>query len=127
MQQLIGRLTSNAKVSTLKDGREVTNFSIAINDSYKAKGQEIVTKNVTFIDCAYWLSSKIAPLLIKGAIVELNGRIGVRAYKTLSGEAKATITCYVQSIKLHGQGAKNETTPVILKAAKKESTDDLPF
>ena len=31
--ELVGRLTADAKVSTLKDERKVVNFSIAINDS----------------------------------------------------------------------------------------------
>ena len=33
--ELTGRITADAKLSTVKDGRQVVNFTIAINDSYK--------------------------------------------------------------------------------------------
>ncbi|NNV53858.1 single-stranded DNA-binding protein [Limnovirga soli] len=95
MQQLIGRLTQNAKVCELKDGRKVTNFSIALNDSYKQKGSGEVKKIVTYVDCAYWINEKVAAYLIKGSIVEVNGRIGVRAYLNLQNEAKGVLTCLV--------------------------------
>jgi len=35
--EIIGRLTSDAKVNELKDGRKVVNFNIAMNESYKSK------------------------------------------------------------------------------------------
>jgi single-strand DNA-binding protein len=54
MEILIGRLTADAKVATLKDDRQVVNFSIAMNDSYKTKGSETVTQVVTYFNCAYW-------------------------------------------------------------------------
>lgn len=128
MQQLIGRLTTNAKVAHLKDGREVVNFSIAMNDTYKSKGASVPTKLTTYVDCAYWLSAKIAPLLTKGSLIEVYGRIGVRAYTTISGDAKGTLTCHVSTIKMHGQtkaNVENAVSPVL--AEKQEPTDDLPF
>ena len=73
--ELVGRLTGDAKVSTVKDDRKVVNFSIAINDSYKAKGSEKVTKITTFINCSYWRNFGIAEYLTKGALVEVFGRI----------------------------------------------------
>jgi len=35
MQQITGRLTQNAAVSKLSDGREVARFTVALNNSYK--------------------------------------------------------------------------------------------
>ena len=35
--EITARLTADAKVNTLKDERQVVNFTIAINDSYKPK------------------------------------------------------------------------------------------
>lgn len=37
---LIGRLTKDAVVAQLKDERQVVNFTIACNDSYKPKGND---------------------------------------------------------------------------------------
>lgn len=128
MQQLIGRLTTNAKVAQLKDGREVVNFSIAMNDSYKPKGASVPTKLVTYVDCAYWLSPNIASLLTKGSLIEVFGRIGVRAYASASGEVKGTLTCHVSVIKLHGQTKQAEKADVPVTATNAQQVvDDLPF
>jgi single-strand DNA-binding protein len=51
--ELFGRLTANATVNEIKDGRKVINFSIAINDGYKPKGTEVFKKITTFVNCSY--------------------------------------------------------------------------
>jgi single-strand DNA-binding protein len=51
--EIIGRVTADAKVKSLPDEREVVNFSIAIDDSYKPKGAKEVKKVVAFVDCSY--------------------------------------------------------------------------
>lgn len=129
MQQLIGRLTQNAKVSQLKDGRKVTNFSLAINDSYKPKGSSEVKKIVTYFDCAYWLTDKVAPYLVKGSVIEVMGRIGVRAYINLQNEAKGTLTCHVQDIKIHAnaKGGGTTTTTTAPSGLPEEKANNLPF
>ncbi len=117
----------NALVKTTKNERQVTNFSVAINDSYKTKGSDQVTKIVTYVECAYWGSTSLATLLTKGTIVELNGRIGVSAYLNMQGEAKASLRFHVNSIKLHG-GSKAAVKPAPINAAAiTEPQDDLPF
>ena len=35
MNTIVGRITKNAEINTLKNDKKVVNFSIAINDSYK--------------------------------------------------------------------------------------------
>src|SRR4030095_13444005 len=102
--ELVGRLTADAKVSILKGEQKVVNFSIAINDSYKPKGSEMVTKITTFVNCSYWINPTIAEHLTKGALVELSGRIGVNAWTNAEGEARASPTFHVNTIKLHGKG-----------------------
>ena len=60
-----GRLTADASIYRLTDGREVTNFTLAMNDRYTTKAGE--KKEVrTFIKCAYWVSPKIVEYLKKG-------------------------------------------------------------
>ena len=41
--EITARLTGDAIVSTVKNDRQVVNFNVAINDSYKAKGSNEVT------------------------------------------------------------------------------------
>lgn len=130
--EITARLTGNAEVKTLKDDRQVVNFNVAINDSYKPKGSDAVTKPVTYVQCAYWVNSNIAQYLTKGTLVELHGRIGVNAYNNMQGEAKASLTFHVNSIKLHGkpkyESNSTESTPApVAASAAAEPTDDLPF
>src|SRR5689334_19310188 len=97
---IIGRLTKDAVVNTLKDQRKVINFSIAINDTYKPKGGERTTAT-TFCNCAYWVSEKMAEHLKKGTLVEVTGRIFVSPYAAKDGTAKASLNCHVNSLKIH--------------------------
>lgn len=125
--EMTARLTGDAKISTLKNEKQVVNFNVAINDSYKAKGSNEITKTVTYVQCDYWVNPGIAQYLTKGTLVELQGRIGVNAYTGKDGEAKATLTFHVNTIKLHGSSTKNETPIKANELAKAEVGDDLPF
>ncbi|HUZ58723.1 MAG TPA: single-stranded DNA-binding protein [Hanamia sp.] len=125
---MTARLTGDAKISTLKNDRKVVNFSVAINDSYKAKGSNEPTKIVTYVQCNYWVNPGIAQYLTKGTLVELQGRVGVNGYTGKDGEAKATLTFHVNTIKLHGNAGTKDEVPVKENiAAILEPADDLPF
>ena len=129
--EITARLTGDAKVNTLKDERKVVHFNVAINDSYKPKDSNEAKKVTTYVQCSYWINPAIAEYLTKGSLVELYGRIGVNAYNDLQGEAKASLTFHVNSIKLHGKPkAANETKqePAPVKAGElTEPLEDLPF
>jgi len=126
--EMTARLTGDAKISTLKNEKQVVNFNVAINDSYKAKGSNETTKIVTYVQCDYWVNPGIAQYLIKGSLVELQGRIGVNAYTGKDGEAKANLTFHVNTIKLHGSSStKNETPATTPEPTKEPAADDLPF
>lgn len=132
--QVTARVTGDAVVTTLKDERQVVNFSVAVNDTYKVKGLAEPVKITEYIRCAYWRSTGVAQFLTKGAIVELEGRIGINAYTGTNGEAKANLTLHVNSIKIHSssnsnkkENAKNETTPKPKLVTTKVSDEDLPF
>jgi single-strand DNA-binding protein len=129
---IIGRITKDAVVNKVKDEKEVVNFSVAINDYYKPKGGEGV-KTTTYINCSYWISSKIAARLSKGALVELNGRISVNAYLDKEGNAKGSLNCHVNNITVH-QSTSNFAVdshgtmqPSGQGANVNEPIDDLPF
>lgn len=130
--EIIARLTADAVVKTLKDERQVVNFNVAINDNYKPKGSDQVTKVVTYVQCDYWVNPGIAQYLTKGTLVELYGRIAVNAYTDMKGEAKGSLNFHVNNIKLHG-GNKSEakkaepTAAPVIAGELTEPLDDLPF
>jgi single-strand DNA-binding protein len=136
---IIGRLTGDAQVRTLSDERKVVNFSVAVNESYKAKNGERITQT-EFFDCSYWIGAGIAQYLTKGSIVELSGRVSARAWVNSEGEAKAGLNFHTSKITLHGGGqpatggeakgqqAKAEQMQVSGVAVQgDEEKDDLPF
>jgi single-strand DNA-binding protein len=136
--EIVGRIVNNAVVKQLKDNRQVVNFTVAINDYYKPKGSSEGKQVTAYVNCAYWLSPKIAERLTKGSLVEISGRPYVTAYVALDGEARASLNCHVNSIKIHSFAKKeealaNETDKTKQKRTSKkdesllEPLDDLPF
>ena len=124
---IVGRLTRNAVVNSLKDEREVVNFTLAVNDYFKPKNGEAV-KVTTYYNCAYWITAKVAANLKKGTLVEVTGRIYVTAYPGPDGTAKASLNCHVANIKIH---AWPKGVAIIGKAGQptppEEGADDVPF
>lgn len=59
-------LTGDAKISNRKNDKQVVNFNVAIDHSYKAKGSEETTKIVTYVQCDYWVNLGVAQYLSKG-------------------------------------------------------------
>jgi len=125
--EIIGRLTADAQVSEIKDGRKVVNFNVAVNDYYKTKAGE-AHRVTEFFRCAYWISPHVAKLLTKGTLVSLYGRAGVDAYMGKNGEPKASLRFHTSQIKflssVNRQGVSDATQPERQGNSHKE---DLPF
>jgi len=124
METLIGRITQDATVNSLKDERQVVNFLIAINHSYKTKNSDEQKKVVTYVNCSYWINTTIAKHLTKGSIVEISGRLYVRAYMS-GNDPKASLNCNASQIKIHHFAKAAEITNASVQA--EEVADDLPF
>jgi single-strand DNA-binding protein len=122
---IIGRITQDAKVKTLKNDRQVVEFSVAVNRYFKPKGQETGVNSATFFNCSYWISTKITERLKKGSLVELVGGLTVTAYSDLKGNPKASLNFHVDSITIH-QTPKAEIA-IPAPADITEPVDDLPF
>ena len=88
--EIVGRLTDEATVNQLNDGRQVVNFCVAINERYKTKEGE-TKKQTSYINCSYWISPKVAEHLHKGAIVSLYGSLSSKAYIDQQGEAQPVL------------------------------------
>lgn len=127
MQTIIGHLVRDAQVNKLKDGREVVNFTIAKNERFKPKGQE-VKKIVKYFDCSFWMGTNVAEFLTKGVLIEAVGEIGANAWINKDGEAKAGLTMHVNKIELHGKPKNNSANPIPATPPDlSEPADDLPF
>ena len=131
IMNIIGRLTRDAEVRTTSQDKQVVNFSVATNESYKNKQGERI-EQTTYFDCAYWLSAKVASLLTKGTLVELTGRVSTRAWTGKDGEPKAGLNFHTSNIKFHGGIKRAETIQATAQSESNGFTaqgteDDLPF
>ena len=130
IMEILGRITKDAVTAKVSNDREVVNFSIAINDSYRPKGADELKKIVTYIDCSYWMGSKMAQWLKKGTIVELFGRIGMNVYNNAEGKALGSLTFHTSNIKIlvFPKTENASAVPAVPKKnAPKDEPDDLPF
>ena len=123
---ITGRLTRDAEVRTTSQQKQVVNFSVAINDSYRNKQGERI-EQTTYFDCSYWISPNVALLLTKGTLVELSGRVSTRAWTGNDGELRAGLNFHTSQIKLHGGGKKSETAQATTSTNNNKAEDDLPF
>lgn len=115
--EIVGRLTADAGVKTVQGDKKVVEFSLAVNDSFKSGNER--RDIVTFFECSYWRNEGIAEYLTKGSLIQMYGRVGVNAYMSKSGEARASLTFHVSEIKLFGSAGQTGQAQ-IAKAEKKE-------
>ncbi len=134
--ELTGRVTGDAIIKTLPDERQVVNFSIAINDYVKPKDAAEGKEYTLYVSCSFWKSTGVAAKLVKGAIVELSGRLYIRAYTGADNEPKASLNLHCNNIKAHGKTARKdvenediikEKSPIENIAAITEPMEDTPF
>ena len=113
-----------------RSDKQVVNFSVAVNDSYRNKQGERV-EHTEYFNCAYWISINVAKALTKGTLVELTGRVSARAWIDGDGEAHAALNFHTSQIKLYGGGKRTETVAGSNSnnsiAPANKGNDDLPF
>lgn len=130
--EITGRITAYATLHKVNSDKQVVNFSIVMNDSYKPKNSTEVKEIVAYIDCSYWLNSKSVEWLKKGALVQLFGRIGLSVYSSSDGKALGRLTFHINSLKIlvfakRAEKGANNSVPLVAQAKQAEPAEDLPF
>ena len=128
-----GRITANAEVRTIKGDKQVTNFTVALNQRYKTKAGEKKEKTA-YVNCSYWVNPGLAVYLTKGAIVEISGWVEAQTWEKSDGKVQADLVCSVDNVKLFGSNGTKPTEATKDKKADKKAVaagggdeDDLPF
>jgi single-strand DNA-binding protein len=124
--EIVGRVTADAKVTRTKSEKEVVNFTVAVNESYRTKQGE--QKQLTnYFKCAYWRTAAVAAYLKKGIVIHVWGRIGVEAFIGQDGKAKGQLTIHVDRVKWFAKNAAINNAVSEPAASTTEPVEDLPF
>lgn len=85
---LVGRLTKDIEIKKTNSGKEVTTFSLAVNDK-KVNDQQVsfFFNIVAWEQCARYLKQYAG----KGDLIGVNGRLTTRSYQNTRGD-KVTVT-----------------------------------
>lgn len=124
----LGNLTRDPESRETKSGKNVTNFSIAINNK--------VNDTVTYIDVETWNKSadNCKRFLSKGRRVLVEGRLQLNTWKSKSGENRSKIYCVADSVTFlsksdqesgHNNSPSNQTEGI--SHQEEDEFADVPF
>lgn len=107
---LIGRLTRDPELRTTPTGRNVCQFSIAVNRTYTNASGE---READFINCVVWdkQAENLAKYQKKGNQIAVDGRIQTRNYDDNNGKKVYVTEVLVNNISfLDARGAASNNT-----------------
>jgi single-strand DNA-binding protein len=137
---LSGRLVKDAEITSIGvNNVPKLKFSIAVERAYQ---KDKNNKVVDYIDCEVLgnRANALAPYLIKGKSVLLNGELNIDKYKNKDGETRIAVKVKVDRLEFIGGNSNNNgggnSQPVVIEnitndVAKAEAIelddDDVPF
>lgn len=101
---LMGNLTRDPETRQTPNGQSVTNFSLAVNRTWK--GQDGSTQEqVSFIDCVAWgkTGEVIAQYMQKGRPILVEGRLDQRSWEQ-DGQKRSKVEVIVDTFNFVGGG-----------------------
>ena len=119
-----GRVGQDAEVKNVGDNT-VCSFSVAHTEKvYGATPSE----KVIWVTCSIWgeRGVKLAPHIVKGTFVVVEGSGSVNSYTQKNGEPAAVIRCMVNSLEFGGKPTAGESTKVS-EATTFKPESDFPF
>lgn len=95
---LIGRLTRDPEARYLTSGVAVTNFSLAVDRSFKNRDGE---KETDFFDCVAWrkLAETVAQHIRKGRLVAVQGRLQQDRWKNNEGQNRSKVQVVADEVR----------------------------
>jgi single-strand DNA-binding protein len=96
-----------ARVSTLPDGTQAINFSLAESYNYVDKESGEIQEKTTWIDVSYYRRSdqsvEVAKYIKKGTQLLIEGRVTASTYTNEKGKTLPVMKLYAQNIELLSQ------------------------
>lgn len=134
----IGNLTADPEIRTMPNGEQVANFTIALNERYKAKDGNIV-ENVEYVRIVLYrrLAEIAGQYLHKGSQVYIEGRLKTRKWQDSNGQDRYTTEIQGDNLQMLGgrqdepkqaKSSKAKPDPLSAMAEQGDSFDDnIPF
>ena len=133
----IGNLTADPEIRTMPNGEQVANFSIALNDKYKAKDGNIV-ENVEYVRIVLYrrLAEIAGQYLHKGSQVYIEGRLKTRKWQDSNGQDRYTTEIQGDNLQMLGgrqdepkqaKSSKEKPEPLSAMAEQDGFSDGIPF
>lgn len=135
----IGNLTADPEIRTMPNGEQVANFTIALNERYKAKDGNIV-ENVEYVRIVLYrrLAEIAGQYLHKGSQVYVEGRLKTRKWQDSNGQDRYTTEIQGDNLQMLGgrnqDAAQNQPSKQQDKQQKAQSEppvdafdDNIPF
>ena len=134
----IGNLTADPEIRTMPNGEQVANFSIALNEKYKAKDGNVV-ENVEYVRIVLYrrLAEIAGQYLTKGSQVYIEGRLKTRKWQDSNGQDRYTTEIQGDNLQMLGgrqdepkqaKASKAKPEPLSAMAEQGDSLDDgIPF
>lgn len=134
----IGNLTAAPEIRTMPNGEQVANFTIALNERYKAKDGNVV-ENVEYVRIVLYrrLAEIAGQYLTKGSQVYIEGRLKTRKWQDGNGQDRYTTEIQGDNLQMLGgrqdepkqsKQSKAKPEPLSAMAEQGDSFDDnIPF
>lgn len=134
----IGNLTADPEIRTMPNSEQVANFTIALNERYKAKDGNVV-ENVEYVRIVLYrrLAEIAGQYLHKGSQVYIEGRLKTRKWQDSNGHDRYTTEIQGDNLQMLGgrqdepkqaKSSKAKPNPLSAMAEQGDSFDDnIPF
>ena len=133
----IGNLTADPEIRTMPNGEQVANFTIALNERYKAKDGNIV-ENVEYVRIVLYrrLAEIAGQYLHKGSQVYVEGRLKTRKWQDSNGQDRYTTEIQGDNLQMLGgrqdepkqaKASKAKPEPLSAMAEQDDFSDGIPF
>ena len=134
----IGNLTADPEIRTMPNGEQAANFTIALNERYKAKDGNVV-ENVEYVRIVLYrrLAEIAGQYLHKGSQVYVEGRLKTRKWQDSNGQDRYTTEIQGDNLQMLGgrqdepkqQAKQSKAKPETLSAMAEQDdfSDGIPF
>ncbi len=128
---LTGRLTRDPELRTTTTGKQVVNFTIAVQKRFKPQNSD--EPDASFINCVAWGQSAefLCNYGAKGRMVGVTGRLEQRKYQASDGTMREVVEVVADQVVLLDRPRDDADAPgmaaVAAGSANDEESEDDPF